>query len=197
MGPSVLIKLYALTSEIKEIDFRKLINSPTLPSDYIMDNNLFYGDYEIIGHHNLVETDFEFPVSYGKSIDYAKKTVFLQWGLIHKEIPLSEYNKYIETPNPKLSEKTTKNITNPFGYYSIGFSTRYDTKDIKRTEETGTFEFDLNKHFKAQFDLRNPKNEMIRNEIFKRFDLDPSKDYIENCKRTNTPSTLDVISKLQ
>jgi hypothetical protein len=50
----------------------------------MMDNLLFYGEYEIIGHKDLNDEEFNFPISYGRSIDQ-RNVVFLQWGVIHLE----------------------------------------------------------------------------------------------------------------
>jgi hypothetical protein len=116
-----------------------------------------YGEYEVIGHKELNEEEFEFPISYGKSL-FPNQVVFLQWGLIHKELPNSIFNKY-----------TVGEIQfhqNPYGYYSIGFSPAYDSLDIVKTiENNGVFKFDRSNHYKGRFDLRNPNNEAIKNEI--------------------------------
>ena len=58
-----------------------------LPSDFMMDNHLHYGQYEIIGYKKLEENEFKYPMSYGKNISYGSGNVFLQWGFIHKELP--------------------------------------------------------------------------------------------------------------
>ena len=34
-----------------------------LPSDYIMDNLIFYNEYEIIGNRNIKNEDLDFPIS--------------------------------------------------------------------------------------------------------------------------------------
>ncbi len=36
-----------------------------------MDNVIFYGDYELIGHREI-----DFPMSYGRNIDTSKKKIF-------------------------------------------------------------------------------------------------------------------------
>lgn len=51
-----------------------------------MDILLFYGDYEIIGNEPLLEAEYDFPISYSKSIHYGDfYTVYLQYALIYKE----------------------------------------------------------------------------------------------------------------
>jgi hypothetical protein len=188
MGPPLIIQLFAYKSSTKEIDISILDSKPKLPADIMMDNLLFYGEYEIIGHKELKETDFEFPISYGRTIDQ-REIVFLQWGLIHKELPKEKFNKYT------VGEKAYSQ--NPFGYYSIGFRPTYDTIDIVNTiSNNGIFDFEKSSHYVANKDLRNPKNNEIKRELLKVFGLDPDKSYIENCELTCTTKTIDFIKQL-
>jgi len=76
MGKPVLIKLYAYTAETKNVKIDHLISLPSLPSDYIMDNKLFYGEYEIIGNKLLTIDEMDFPMSYRRHIDGRRKRVF-------------------------------------------------------------------------------------------------------------------------
>jgi hypothetical protein len=188
MGHALLIQLFAYKSAIKEVDISILDKQPKLPSDLLMDNLLLYGEYEVIGHKELNEEEFEFPISYGKSL-FPNQVVFLQWGLIHKELPNSIFNKY-----------TVGEIQfhqNPYGYYSIGFSPAYDSVDIVKTiENNGVFKFDRSNHYKGRVDLRNPNNEEIKNEIFVAFGLNPKLSYVENCRLTGTISTTDLLKQL-
>lgn len=78
MGTPVFVQLFVHASENKNIDITQIDSSPILPSDVMMDNILLYGEYEIIGHRDLREEDFDFPISYGRSIDQQRQIVFLQ-----------------------------------------------------------------------------------------------------------------------
>lgn len=134
MGKPVLIKFYAYTSKTKHIDIEQLLAQPSFPSDYIMDNALFYGEYEIIAHRSLTADEIDFPMSYGRHVDDRRKSVFFQWGAIHLELPFSSFNKYLSAANPLVPETNpSRIIDNPYGYYSIGFTSRYGGKDIKDT----------------------------------------------------------------
>lgn len=53
MGTPVLVKLYPYISTKKNIDLKILENLTALPSDFMMDNHLHYGEYEIIGNKKL------------------------------------------------------------------------------------------------------------------------------------------------
>jgi hypothetical protein len=164
----------------------------------MMDNLLLYGEYEIIGHKDLGEDDFEFPISYGRSID-RRPVVFLQWGFIHRELPVTAFDKYLVEANTRLPEDSySRNVVNPFGYYSIGFRPSFDTSDIVRTIKTnGVYDFDESNHFRANFDLRNPKNQSKKCEILKAFGLDPDASYEENRRLTQTPATTDIINRVR
>jgi hypothetical protein len=197
MGPPLLVQLFAYSSSAKVVDVSILEKQQTLPSDIMMDNLLFYGEYEIIGHKDLNEGDFEFPLSYGKSIDQ-RNVVFLQWGIIHIELSKDKFNKFIIGDNPFVSEDSpSRKIQNPFGYYSIGFRPHFDTLDILSTlEKNGIYNYETNPNYRSEFDLRNPKHLSARREIMIAFRLDPDRNYIENCKLTGTQKITDIIKQL-
>ena len=198
MGPPLLIKLYAYKSDSKSVDIEQLKNKKSLPSDFIMDNKIFYGEFEIIGNLPLEIEEFEFPISYGTRIDQTPN-VFLQWGLIHKELPKKKFDKYITAINDKLPEKDpSRHLHNPYGYYSIGFRPTIDTVDINETiDNNGDFDFTKGKCYIHDWDLRNPKNDKIRTEIMKKFGLDPQKNYEDNCKITGTKSIIELIKEMK
>lgn len=191
MGPPLIIKLYAFKSDNKKVDIENLRNEKSLPSDIMMDNVIFYGEFEIIGNLPLEITEFEFPISYGMRIDRTPN-VFLQWGLIHKELPKKDFNKYIMPENGGLGDH------NPYGYYGVGFRPKYDYHDIKETiENNGEYDFSKGEHYKLDTDLRNPQNDKIRQEIFDVFGLDPQKNYEENCKLTGTKDIVKLIKEMK
>jgi hypothetical protein len=190
MGPPVMVELFAYKASIKKIDIETLDKQPKLPADVMMDNLLLYGEYEIIGHREIKDEEFSFPISYGRSID-RRSIVFLQWGLIHKELPQNTFSKYI------LSEETQIG-QNPYGYYSIGFEPSYGTIDVVKTiSNSGIYDFDKSRNYDAKWDLRNPKNKQIRDEIFRVFGLDPDKSYYENSIQTKTALPSEINNQLK
>ena len=189
MGPPLIIQLFAYKSPVGKVDISELDSQTKLPADVVMDNLLLYGEYDIIGHKDLKDDEFDFPISYGRSIDQ-RRIVFLQWGLIHKELPNEHFNKYL------VGDKAFDQ--NPYGYYSIGFRPHYDTIALVKTiSNNGIFDFDRVDHYKAKWDLRNPKNNEVKREIFNTFGLDPDKSYFENCKLTGTALTTEFIRQLK
>jgi len=123
------------------------------------------------------------------------ESVFFQWGLINIELPFSSFNKHLTADNPFVPETSpSRKVNNPYGYYSVGFSSRYHDKDIKdTTSNKGIFDYQNNTGFKVNFDLRNPQNQSIRSEIMKAFGLNPHKSYNENCLITETMDTADLL----
>lgn len=190
MGSPVIVELFAFKSDSKDVSIKTLDKQTRLPADVMMDNLLLYGEYEIIGHREIKDEEFDFPISYGRSIDQ-RRVVFIQWGLIHKELPQEVFNKYIYTDEIQSGQ-------NPYGYYGIGFTPHYDSLDvINSVENNGIFNFDNSKHYSAKWDLRNPKNKEIKNELFKVFGLDPSKNYIENSRLTGTILPSEINNQLK
>lgn len=164
----------------------------------MMDNHLFYGEYEIIGHRALNESEFEFPISYGHRLD-SIPNVFLQWGLIHLEKPRKTFDKYLKGENLNFPPgNPSRPVDNPFAYYGLGFSHRYDTNDIKiAIENNGQFDYDKSSYYRSQFDLRNPVNDHIRVDIFKAFGLKANASYDENRQLTKTIKTTDILKRLE
>ena len=199
MGTPVLVQLYPFISTEKKIDIKILENLTALPSDFMMDNHLHYGEYEIIGHKKLDENEFEYPMSYGRSISYGSSNVFLQWGFIHKELPISKFNKYVIGENKFLPETSTSRfMQNPYGYYSCGFSTSYWKVDIVETiKNNNIFDFNREPYYKTEYDLRNPKNSALRKEIMTELGLDANLSYLENCKKMGTEETVKILEKLK
>lgn len=189
MGPPVIIELFAFKSKNKSVDISTLDKHPKLPADVMMDNLLLYGEFEIIGNREVKDEEFDFPISYGRSIDQ-RRIVFLQWGLIHKELPQDVFYKYV-TVEKEVDQ-------NPYGYYSIGFRPHYDSVEVIKTiNNNGVYNFDNAKHYIAKWDLRNPKNREIRDELLKVFGLDPNKNYYENSELTGTILPSEIAKQLK
>lgn len=199
MTRPLLIEIYGHTSGTPDIDIDALAKKPKLPSTYMMDNLIHSGDWPIVGHTSPSEEEFNFPISYGRIIKN-KENVFLQWGLIHLEMPVTSFNKYLTIPtaNPanKILAKGLLNL-NPYGYYAVGMHPVYGTSHIKETiKNKGVFQFQ-NTNFREKYDLRNPINKEIRHEILKAFGLNPDADYETNRIITKTPRTTDLLEKVK
>jgi hypothetical protein len=188
MGKPLLVQFFAFKLPTKNIDMATLDKQTKLPSDIMMDNHLFYGEYEIIGHKEIEEGEFEFPVSYGAASVQGERYVFLQWGLIHKELSEKKFNKFIGDGLYR----------DPFDYCAVGFEPNYNANSVvKAVENNGVFDFGkCATAFYASRDLRNPENKAIKAEIFKAFGLDPDKSYQENANLTGTVSVRALLKNI-
>ncbi len=89
MCKPLVCSVYHIATERKDVTLDELKNLKSLPSTIIADNNLFYGEYEIIGNLPITENE-DYPIMYGKSIDYGKTSICLQYGKKYREIENSE-----------------------------------------------------------------------------------------------------------
>lgn len=85
MSKPLVCSVYHIATERKDVTVDELKNLKSLPSTIIADNNLFYGEYEIIGNLPITENE-DYPIMYGRSIDYRKKSICFQYGKTFREI---------------------------------------------------------------------------------------------------------------
>ncbi len=194
MGPPLLVKIYNVISDSKEIDINELKNQPSMPSCYMMDNKIFYDEYGIIGYLELEANEIEFPISYGKCLSYKSENVYLQWGLIHKEIPKTKFDKYLEIDDNETQKKIYHK--NPYSGLSNGFEPKYGPKALYDWIEKSIHPFERTNHWIANYDLRNPSNREIKDEILKKFKLNPNKNYHENANKLGFEGIMDFIKKI-
>jgi len=117
MGKALIVKVYKKTSPTIEVDINELKQCEAYCSTPIMDNVFYYGEYKIIGNQKLEPFELEFPISYSRSIDWSNPDiVYLQYGLIYKELPISKFSKYLR--DPEASEYISGN---PYRNERIGF----------------------------------------------------------------------------
>ena len=185
MTQPLVIKIYHKISQSEKIDLDKLKHIKCIPPQYIMDNVLFYGDFEVIGNQPLEDWELDFPISYAKSINYEDPdTVYLQYGLIFREKLLKKFNKYIKIENENSKHDWDAVLKyNPYRKESIGADLDFNKKTLENCiNENSNLPYWNDNQYEREFDLRNPKNEKIKKEIFENFSLDYSKSYAENLK---------------
>lgn len=171
MGKPLYIMIYRKIGNSPNIDLNELSLCKTLPVQAIMDNNFYYGEYQIIGNKPIVAEEWEPIISYSRSISgQDRDTVYLQYGLIFKETTIDKFNKYLVDD---------KGEANPYRKESIGFGINgysiikdlIDGNEIKPTIDV-----------QYNGDLRADENKSIKREIFTFFGLDADKNYAENLK---------------
>ena len=183
MTQPLVVKVYHIIENTKKVKLEKLKTLKALPSQYIMDNALLYGDYEVIGNLPPENWEIEFPISYARSISYTDiKTVYLQYGRIYRETHRDKFYKYIEIPNPESKNDWDKVLKfNPYRNESIGAGLNFNKSTLEKVIDKNSNEPYWNdKIYQRENDLRNPKNKLIKKEIFDYFRLNSEKSYSEN-----------------
>ena len=174
MGKPLIIKVYHKISDNKNVDLKELSECLALPSQAIMDNIFYYGEAIILGNLPLEDHEYDdMLISVSESISYIDKDIaYLQYGLIYKEIPLSDYQKLI---------KELKVDAQTFRREGIGFV--IDTDNLKECIKAKSNSPCWEKHNKCKvLDLKNPVHIELKRKIFKAFGLDADKTYKENLK---------------
>lgn len=80
MGKPLCVAVYHIATENDRLLPDELVRLNRLPSHMIMDDALFYGDFTIIGHLPLTESEKDYPIHYGDSITTGESCVCYQQG---------------------------------------------------------------------------------------------------------------------
>ncbi len=92
MGKALCVSIFHIVTEDPNVTIAELLQCNSCPSEYIMDNRIFYGEYEIIGNAPLPENqdEIDYPIMYGQSIsgDDRDKICYCR-GKKYCEIPLA------------------------------------------------------------------------------------------------------------
>ena len=171
MGKPLIIKVYHKISDNKNVDLKELSECLALPSQAIMDNIFYYGEAIILGNLPLEDHEYDMLISVSESISYIDKDIaYLQYGLIYREIPLSDYQKLI---------KELKVDAQTFRREGIGFV--IDTDNLKECIKAKSNSSCWEKYKKRNVpDLKNPAHIELKRKVFKAFGLDTDKTYKEN-----------------
>ena len=173
MGKPLIIKVYHKISDNKNIDLKELSECLALPSQPIMDNIFYYGEAVILGNLPLKPEENDMFISVSESISGIDKNIaYLQYGLIYREISLSDYEKLIK--DLKIGAQTLRRE-------GIGFVIdTYKLKECIEAKSNSPFWEKYKKHNVP--DLKNPDHIELKRKIFKAFGLDADKTYEENLK---------------
>ena len=173
MGKPLIIKVYHKISDNKNINLKELSKCLALPSQAIMDNIFYYGEAIILGNLPLKPEENDMFISVSESISGIDKNIaYLQYGLIYREIPLSDYEKLIK--ELKIGAQTLRRE-------GIGFVIdTYKLKECIGAKSNSPFWEKYKKHNVP--DLKNPDHIELKRKIFKAFGLDADKTYEENLK---------------
>jgi len=139
-----------------------------------MDNAFFYGEYEIIGNLPLTDNDLDFPVMYGKSIDFTgRNKILLQSG-----------QKYFELTNGN------RDLHSEFINNGIGFGIHVKLPILKRCIELHSNQpYWEQDNYTTNSDLRNPKFCAEREMICKQFRVLEEEIFLKN----DTSNSINII----
>lgn len=89
MERPVCICIYHIVTEDPDVSLDELTKLKSCPSEYIMDNLLYYGDFEVVGNAPLPE-EVDYPIMYGRSISGRDpdKIICCIGKSFYREIPL-------------------------------------------------------------------------------------------------------------
>lgn len=180
MGKCLIVKVYHHISNHLNVDLNELAKTLALPSQAIMDNHFYYGENPIIGNKALAMDELDMLISYSQSINSANyNKVYLQYGMIYRELELSKFNKYL-----KYDDETQYcgYVENPHRNEGSGFGLDLNSLEECIEAKSNLPYWTSDKYYDTKFDLRNPANAEIKKEIFNAFGLDAHKSYEENLK---------------
>ncbi len=156
MGKPLCVAVYHVATEDKNLTPECLAEKKMLPSQMIMDNIFFYGECEIIGNMPIAESDKDYPIHYGQSIDRrCPDCVHYQCGKVFV---------------------TSKNETALYDFKNHGVGWNLDVKlpilleCIKQNSNDPYW--DMIQPWRANCDLRNPKFQEELKQIQKQMGID-------------------------
>lgn len=158
MGRPLIVESFHILTERKDMSVDELKDLPTFPSCFMMDNAVFYGDYEIIGNGELPENP-RYPIMYGRDIHglNSDKIIF-QCGEIHEELPYSKEALIVPFP-PEFDHPLLSSLNSSFINNRSGWSVLDNEEVIERCikEKSNDYYWKYFKHF-GDCDLRSPQN---------------------------------------
>lgn len=154
MGKPLVVKVYHIATTNKNISCEGLKDLKAIPSQLIMDNAFFYGEYEIISNLVLTDNELDFPVMYGKSIDFTDSNKIL----------LQSGQKYFELTNGNRA------LYSEFRNNGIGWRIDVKLPILKKCIELNSNQpyWEQNSYMTNK-DLRNPKFCAERETVCKQF----------------------------
>jgi hypothetical protein len=156
MGKPTVCSVYHIVTERKDVTVDELRGLDSLPSVHMMDNRLYYGDYEIIGNIPIGEHE-DYPIMYGGSISALYRGVLLQCGKLYRKIDggTALYNNFMN--------------------HGIGFNLNFQLAVLLECIEKGSNDpYWAQDNWKVNCDLRNPKFRAELERVCKQFDIVPS-----------------------
>ena len=155
MGTVLVCSAYHIVTTRKDVSVDELRGLLSLPSCFVADNNIYYGESEIVG--NIPLTDHEdYPIMYGGSIAVGDKAVCWQQGKVYRRI------------------ECAKQLDDRFLNNGVGFRLNVDVEVLRKCIAAGNnnpYWSEYWQYRKTEQDLRNPKYRKELEKIKKQFGL--------------------------
>jgi len=200
MGKPLFVKVYHYMSSSPSADINELRLLSSFPSQPIMDNSFYYGEYSIIGNSKLTHDELEFPIYFDQSHNiHEPKTIFLQYGQVFCETDIVTYNNNLrEDESQYFKLSLDKSFRDPLAGFCL--NALYDIDIMKQciAEKSNHAMWRSSNIAAIQSDLRNPKYSKEKLALFNFFGLDVNANYFENMIRiakntTTTPKILRFV----
>lgn len=150
MGTVLVCSVYHTITEDKNLSINDLRELKSLPSSFMADNRIHYGEYEIIGNIPIGENE-DYPIMYGRSIRAGDYSICFQEGKLYKRL---SYGKVLFF-----------DFTNNSVAFSLDFKQDILEKCIK--EKSNDPYWSLYHKRTVESDLRNPKFEKQLKKVYK------------------------------
>ena len=173
MGRPVLISFYHIATEDKNVSIDTLCTLKRTPSGYIMDNKLFYGEYEIIGNKPLLDEEKDFPLHYR-----GDTTMTLQCGHFIKVL---ENSRSIDWLHEYKGRGVNRGVPPSSVFCNIGvgfyYSVRYSIL-LECIKQNSNMPYWNQDNAIPEEDLRNPRYAAECRAVFEQFGLN-EEDFIK------------------
>ncbi len=187
-GASVLVRVFCFTSQTKKPPLELITSSIELPSIILRDNQIHIGEYEIINHAELRESDFDFPISLGLHNNMADPNHYLHVGFVTKRKPKEQ------TPIEFIKKEGVLKHDSIYRNNASMGRIPFTLEELINTSRFGIDWFWNNVVDRGfETDLRNPNNSQIRDRILKHFDIDPGWKYDEIRMANQVRSSLNIL----
>jgi hypothetical protein len=156
-GKPLACSVYHIATERADVTVDELRKLPSLPSGHMMDNKLFYGEYEIIGNIPIGEHE-DYPIMYGNSSDARYRAVMFQCGKIYRSFSDQEA------------------FSSDYRMGGIGFDLNVKLHILRQCIREGSNApyWDAQVYNLFNNDLRNPKYRKDLVRVCKQFDIEIS-----------------------
>lgn len=156
-GKPLACSVYHIVTERADVTVEELRQLPSLPSRHMMDNKLYYGEYEIIGNIPIGERE-DYPIMYGSSCDARYRAELLQCGKLYRIFP----------------DKGA--LFDDFRMGGIGFDLYAKLSVLQQCIQEGSNApyWEVQAYNMFNNDLRNPKYRKELEQVCRRFGLEPS-----------------------